>query len=343
VSRWFKLCCFYEQHEEWMKRELTEGRLHFGWSPPGSDLRKLDRMTWEQCDKLVIGNDEWQASGSEIYRTGQFLLNRIASNDRLAVQLAQPLREFYLFEVTDGYDYPEKDREDFNHTLKGRLLSPKPIIYFSKYVTNALRHALSKRGKYYQIYPEEAIAELDEIVRSRLWNKDDLKDETSQSIEMMKFQEALVDRTVALIHQKWQSKYFEQFVSEVLGKLPGIELKVQGDSGYGWDLTITMRDVLTGEVLLDDIPVQCKNYEGSVSTSKPLEDLERAIKNSPEHVHTAYLVIVGELNEKFYHSLEALETKVQAELGREIEFRVIDQRQLARLYLGPRSEGAGAP
>lgn len=333
MSRWFKLCCFNEDREEWMKQELLEGRLHFGWSPPGSDLRRLDDMSWGECDKLILGNDEWSATGSEIYRTGQFLLNRIASTDRIAVQLTQPLREFYLFEVVEGYDYPTLEQSDFNHILKGRPLAPGAITYFSKYVTNELRHALSKRGKYYQIYPEGALKELDEILESKLWTRNDIKDETSQSIEMMKLQDAVIDRTVTLIQQKWQSKYFEQFVADVLRNLPGIELKAEGDSGYGWDLTITIRDVLTGEVLLDDIPIQCKNYEGLVSTTKPFEDLERAIKNSPEHVRTAYLVIIGDLTEKFYHSLEAFETKVRSELQREIEFRVIDQRQLARLYL----------
>ena len=333
MSKWFKICCFNEGREEWMKQELLEGRLHFGWSPPGSDLRRLGVMSWENRDKLVLGNEEWTATGSEIFRTGQFLLNRIASADRIAVQFAQPLREFYLFEVIEGYDYPSKEQSDFNHILRGRPLAPSAITYFSKYVTNELRHALSKRGKYYQIYPEGALRELDEIVDNRLWTKDDLKDETSQSIEMMKLQDAVIDRTVTLIQQKYQSKYFEQFVADVLKNLPGIELKARGDSGYGWDLTITIRDVLTGEVLLDDIPIQCKNYEGVVSTTKPFEDLERSIKNSPKHVKTAYLVIIGDLTEKFYHSLEAFETRVRTELEREIEFRVIDQRQLARLYL----------
>lgn len=337
MSNWYKLCCFNEGNEDWMVHELGAGRVRYGWSPPGSDLRKLDQLSWEQLDKIELGNDDWRATASGIYRKGVFLLYRIKPGDHVVVNLSSPIREFWVVKVTQGYDYPAKERQDFNHILVGTLLTPRPVPYYSKYVSNELRHSLSKRGRYYRIYSEDSVEELRRIVEGKYWTKDDVGEESSQAAEMDKMKEELIKNTIALIQRKWQGKDFEYFVADVLNKIEGVEVKSAKDSGKGWDMTLTLRDPLTGDVLVDDVPVQCKNYSGEVVTTKPIEDLERCIENSPRTVSVAYLVILGTLTSQFDEELETLKAKLKGKQNhRTFDIRVVDERQIAMLYLGLR-------
>lgn len=333
MSNWFKFQALHE-NEKWMEEELANGRLRYGWSPPGSNLLELDKYTWEELDKMILKGDGWEAPASYIYRQGQFLIHRICGGDKIVVQLGTPLTKFYIFEVSEGYIYPETESPDFNHILKGKLITPIPIPIYSKYVSNDLRHDLSKRGKYYQIYSDSSCEELNSIVESRLWLKDDIGDEATQESELQKMDDELIAQTIKIIQKRWKSKYFEGFTINLLQKIDGIDVKDGWDAGLGWDLTISIRDKLTGEVLHDDVPVQCKNYYGEVVTEKPIEDLERCIRNSPPSVDIAYLFILGDLTEQFYKALETLELKMKTELQRNISFRVVDQSQVAKLYLG---------
>ena len=91
--------------------------------------------------------------------------------------------------------------------------------------------------------------------------------------------------------------------------------------------------MLTGELLLNDIPVQCKNYSGPVDTSIPIKDLERCIENSNKNVSIVYLVIMGDLTESFTKDLSSSQVEMIKKYGRNIVYRVVDQEQVARLYL----------
>jgi hypothetical protein len=70
---------------------------------------------------------------------------------------------------------------------------------------------------------------------------------------MAKMNNAIIDSTIEMIQNKWKSKNFEYFISDLLTKLEGVEVKSNIDSGKGWDLTISLRDPLTGDLLLDNI------------------------------------------------------------------------------------------
>jgi hypothetical protein len=65
--------------------------------------------------------------------------------------------------------------DDFNHVLHIKPLTVQPIPINAKSVTGALKHALLKRGHYYEIYPEDSIRELDVIVQKLASNTLDLK------------------------------------------------------------------------------------------------------------------------------------------------------------------------
>ncbi len=88
---------------------------------------------------------------------------------------------------------------------------------------------------------------------------------------------------------------------------------------------------LTETIVLDDIPVQCKNFTGSVTDTSPIDDLERCIKNTD--CSRAFLFILGDLTDGFRQSLQQRQEKLTRELGREITLEVIDQDRIAELYV----------
>ena len=332
MKSWYKFVCNNENNVKWMVNELKEGRLRYGWSAPGSNLLKLDTMSWEEREKLIIGNDDWSDTGNYIYNQGKFLLYRIQPNDMVVVQLTQPIQDFYICNVNGLYEYPENENDDFNHIIPCKLLNTHPIPIYSKIVSNSLRHALTKRGKYYGIYPENAIAELDEIVANQSWLKTDIKEMTDHEYEMFNTKNKLIKDTVKLIQNNWQSKYFELIVAKIFGSINDIDIKQDWDSKKGWDLLLTMRVPVTDEILMDNVPVQCKNYTGDVDTDKPFDDMIRCFENL-EGITIGYLAILGDLTKNFRQIHRDTEKRLSDELNRDISIRIIDQEQIAKLYL----------
>jgi hypothetical protein len=328
---WFKLLAINEGKEDWMLEELKKGNLRYGWSPRGSNLRVLDTHNWEELDKIILKAPDWEATGSVIYRRGAFLINRITSGDKIVVQFFYSSDEYYLFEVTDGYVYSNPEYDEFNHILKGKLINEKPLLKYSQILSNILRHDLSKRGRYYQIYSTDSCQELERIIKNEAWNA--TVDKKFMETEYDRMNEDIITNTIDRIHIRWPSKQFECFIINLLKKIDGIEIKTDRDSYQGWDLTISIRDKLTGELLYDDVPVQCKNYGGDVNSEKPIEDLERCVKNSNKSVSIFYLFIIGNLTEFFYKKLNESEIRMKNEYKRDISYKVVDQIQIARLYL----------
>ena len=116
----------------------------------------------------MIRAKDWQTRSSDesvTWSYTKFLIERIAPSDRLVIQSQQPLENFLVSEVIPpGYDFSPGDLPDFNHLLHVRPLTPDSVPINSKAVTAGLKHDLSKRGHYYEIYPEASISELDALV-----------------------------------------------------------------------------------------------------------------------------------------------------------------------------------
>lgn len=96
-------------------------------------------------------------------------------------------------------------------------------------------------------------------------------------------------------------------------------------------MLLQLFDPITNEVLSDDVPVQCKNYQGEVLTNQPIEDLERCVKHSNSNIF--YLFIIGKLTDVFWKNLNEKQNDLTKILNRNIIFRVIDQYRIAELYL----------
>jgi len=110
-----------------------------------------------------------------------------------------------------------------------------------------------------------------------------------------------------------------------------VELADPTDRGQGWDLLLRVINPITDTILPDEVPAQCKNYQGPVRTMKPIEDLERCVQHSDSRI--AYLFILGDLSDEFMDRLEEAQLGMERKLARPIECVVVDQDQIAALYL----------
>jgi|GEM_PF-2066941 len=328
MSRYFKLVCFHDPGI--ILAEFLKGRARFGWSPPGTDLRLIqtkERASWSVQERVT-------------WRYTNFLLQRIHAGDRIVVQAEQPMVSFLIGEVVEpGYEF-SGDWEDFNHVLHVRPLTADPIPLNSKEVSLALKHNLTKRGQYYEIYPEDSLRELDLIVEKAASKKLDLTIRTEQD-DRDRTLKATKEGIVHTISRQWPSKNFEKFCEMLCDAVEYIEVKERKDSGKGWDLRIRFVNPLTQTTLFDDVPLQCKNFDGEVVTTQPIDDLERSVTNSKSNL--ALLFILGDLTDEFLRALDERQAMLSRKLGRDITFEVIDKDRIAELYaayIGRSVEGA---
>lgn len=247
-------------------------------------------------------------------------------------QFRKPLREFWLGEVAEGgYEFEKDERDDFNHILHIKPLARKAIPITSKFVPISLKHDLSKRGHYYEIYPEESVGVLDKICSEALWDSVELDQQREKEDEFIEARSDLLNRTATLIHKRWPKQEFEVFCEQLCKSMPSIEVHSKQDTKEGWDLLIRILDPITNEILHDKVPVQCKNYEGAVIIEDPIEDLERCIRKSDSDI--AYLFILGDITSAFMEKLERKQVQLRKELGKEVTFHVVDQELIAEWYL----------
>ena len=319
MSRYFKIVCTNDKKTDWMIDEFKNGRVRFGWG-------------WRDSNLNIIKNkDVLNVSERRVWRYTQFLINRLQKDDYLIIQLERPLRKFLIAKVTDGYEYSKDEGEDFNHIIKCTPITDKYIPLNSHYLSNSLRHDLSKRGHYYEIYPEETIAELNKLIKDKLWDKADFEKEHTIDLEFDRTKELIIKTTIDTISKQWKAKDFEKFTEKLINHTNGIEVKLLGDSGKGWDLLLTIRDPLTDEILLDNIPVQCKNYDGEVNDERPIQDLERCARNTDKNI--VYLFIIGEITDEYKEKIEKKQDELSVDLNRNIKFRIVQEDRIAELYL----------
>ncbi|NLO28670.1 MAG: restriction endonuclease [Actinobacteria bacterium] len=321
MRSYFKVVVLREGKEDWILSELEEGRVHFGWGSPGTDLRIIEDIP--RAERTAEQTLAWEKS--------RFLLKRLTVGNRLVVQLSRPLRQFLIAEITGEYSFLDPPEDDFNHTLPCELLTPRFVDINASYVPLFLKHDLGKIGRYYEIYPERSVRQLDWIVSNKRWERPD--DQAADPIEdeLDATWTEVIEKTLAAISGRWKGIDFERFVARLIDRLPGVSVKHTGDSRKGWDLTVSVMDPLTDEVLFDNVPVQCKAYTGPVSDLRPIEDLERCIRQS--QATCAYLFITGELSKDFEDRVSLLQEKLSLEMQRDISLRVVGAERIAELYL----------
>ena len=310
----------------WTLSEFMAGRVRFGWSWfPGADLRILERNTTRTAEEAIV------------WRYCQFLVRRIEVGDRVVMQFEQPMRHFVIGEVKEpGYEfandgYRNPDGLDFRHVLYVHPLTPKPIPLDRAEVPAALRHDLTKRGHYYEVYPERSIRALQHLATRAANDELNLSERRSETHTLKETEKEVRRRTIQVISEQWPAQEFEKFVALLCKNIPYVEVKERRDTGQGFDLLVSMRNPLTGEILQDGIPVQCKNYTGEVEDDRPIEDLVRCINNSGSEI--AILFILGDLTDEYRRRLDLRGEELQRDIGRPVKFEVVDQDRIAEMYL----------
>jgi hypothetical protein len=135
---------------------------------------------------------------------------------------------------------------------------------------------------------------------------------------------------IASIAKRWKSANFEVFCERICKSVDYVEVKEKIDHHKGFDLLIRIINPITGTILIDDVPVQCKNYSGPVSDDRAIEDLVRSIRHTKSPV--AYLFILGDLTDGFRSELERRRHSLELELEMPVSFELVEQDRIAELY-----------
>jgi len=331
--RYFKLvvCPFgpSETPGDWVekvRRQILDGKAHFGWSWIPMDPEHGTANLWELQKKLQRGE---QLEGGErvVWNRCQFLIKRIEIGDRLIIQTERPLRQFLIVEVTGPYGFLGTER-DFNHYLECRAITEEYVNI--DLVPQYVRHALTRRGRYYQIYGEATIEYLDSMIELKSWRGEEAHPRT-HAHEKEETNEEIIAKVIKIIHKRWPAEGFETFMKELIGKMPGVEVVDSKASHKGWDFLIGIQDPCSGEFLHDRVPVQCKNYTDEVINDRPIEDLKRCVTNSDSSI--VYLFILGDVTDEFKEKLADAAERAGDNAGRDVQFRIMDQHEIARLYM----------
>jgi len=330
MAHYFKLVCVDDP--AFLLSEFRAGRARFGWSPPGTDLREIrNKPSTSRTDQERL-----------TWRYTKFLLERAIPGDRVVIQMEQPIEKIVIGEVIGaGYDFAPGNRDDFNHLLHVRPLTHEPIPVNSKAVSLALKHDLSKRGHYYEVYPEASVQELDRLVVRAASGTLDLTALRTHRDDLDRTFESVKERIARVVSRAWPTHDFERFCEMLCDGTEYIEVTERIDHGKGWDLMVRLINPLTGAIVIDDIPVQCKNYTDRVINPEPIDDLERCVRNTDST--RAFLFILGDLTDEFRRNVQKRQEDLTRVLGREITFEIIDEDRIAELYVRAISERSRSP
>ena len=213
----------------------------------------------------------------------------------------------------------------------------------SKEVSLALKHDLSKRGHYYEVYPEASVQELDSLVDRAASGTLDMSAVRSDEDTLDRTLKSAKEGIARVVSGQWPTHSFEKFCEMLCNGTEYIEVTERKDHGKGWDLMVRLINPLTGTIALDNIPVQCKNYTGRVTDPLPIDDLERCIRHTDST--RALLFILGDLTDEFRSNVQKRQEMLTSVLGREITFEIIDEDRIAELYfraISARSRWSGS-
>src|SRR5439155_1565847 len=152
--------------------------------------------------------------------------------------------------------------------------------------------------------PERSLEELDKLVLDAAAGTLDLVSTRTDEDTRDRTLRAIKAGIIREISRLWPGKDFERLCEALCDSLDNVQVKERRDTGRGWDLLIRIVNPITQTILVDDVPVQCKNYTGSVTTTQPIDDLERSIRHSDTNAHVAFLFILGDITDDFRRALQ---------------------------------------
>ena len=293
-----------EQNDYWKPKlfeSLKNGKARFGWSYSKDGNLLVIKKKLNKNGLEYLSEDEngcWKASFLLEIKKGDFLIyiNMPNYGKCTIAQAEEPY----------SWDYWG---EDFNHCIKINPTSLKCFDRNDKGVDAALSRRLKLQGKYWRIYLKEEFEDLLSKIESG-----SLTGEISTAAD--RFQSLLKDisptlRTISQkIHHHHPEKKLEEFVKDVLGKIPGVKYvdRKSGISDIGADLIFEFETGLPfGELLkVEKCAVQVKSYEGVVGYTKAIQDIRRAFE-SDDSFTCGLIISTGlEMTKEFKTELDKL-------------------------------------
>ncbi|GAA0866028.1 hypothetical protein [Paraclostridium tenue] len=320
MVNYYKILALNSGKKDWMIDEIRQGRLRFGWSKKGNDLRVLANKK-EKTDEEKIA-----------WRKAKFILEKLKKDDVLIVQLERPLRKFMVVKVVEVngsiYDF-DGEQDDFNHIIYCKPITNNEVNIDSNYNSKIFKHDMTKRGSHYEIYNEDTIEEINYFIVHKIWEEPDFNVKSILQIELEKTHEKLVSDVVKLLANDWKSKDFDILVSKVFSAIDGADVIIR-ELKDDWDILLEIKNPILNSKPIE-IPVICKNYSGEINVEDTIRDLERCLREYSSN--SVYLVMLGTLTEELVEAVEKSKENMIKELGKHIDYEIIDEREFANLYL----------
>ena len=258
---------------------LQKGSARIGWSwLDNLDLSQIISGNWNEFD----GNqqDAWYCHG---------FIDRAQIGDLLFYPNVPEFGKFSVAKITGEYRFLSADESldgDFRSARNCELLTKRPVSKSDEIVAPVLRARLDLRGRFYQLYADEEIADF----LNRLPEAGTATADISATLEKM------LEEAAKSMESKWSRMFPQKDLSKVLAQLlmdrgDTVEYK-EGPGERGADLIVSMENEFLREPIL--IGVQVGSYEDKVWPNKVVEKLNQLLSGWKDNkLNYGALVLAG--------------------------------------------------
>jgi hypothetical protein len=258
---------------------LQTGWARIGWSwLDNLDLSQIISGNWNELD----GNqhDAWYCHG---------FVDRAQNGDLLFYPNVPEFGKFSVAKITGEYQFLSADDSldgDFRSARHCELLTQRPISKSDEIVAPVLRARLDLRGRFYQLYADEEIADF----LNRLPEAGTATADISATLDKM------LEEAAKSMESKWSRMFPQKDLSKVLAQLlmdrgDTVEYK-EGPGERGADLIVSMVNEFLREPIL--IGVQVGSYEDKVWPNTVVEKLNQLLSGwEANKLNYGALVLAG--------------------------------------------------
>lgn len=319
MPNYYKLVCAGENKSEWLFSEYLAGRVRFGYGWPECDLRIL-----AQQDAETLTDNQLLA-----WHYAQFLINKLIYGDCLILQFEEPLNKIVIARVTEGYDYDENEKEDFNQIVRCVPLCDKYIYLSCSAVSFSLYRCLSKKGEYFQIFAADAISEINSLIRGNGLKNDYSPQEQRTPVGYSGAARRMSQNENKYAPQKQASLQFQNMVCALIENCDNFEVMKPDAGPQGCDLLMHIIDPLSREILHAEVPVLCKTNITDDVIPAILDELETCVRCFNSGI--VYLFVSNELSANMQRYIKLRRIRLSRDSRNDIHFIIIGKTQIAQL------------
>lgn len=280
------------EHREFLRRELSEGRLRQGWGGyPEQDLHCINEA-WEEGNQLT----EHQKNASRHWRMGDGPAGDYMNDGDVVLVPNMPHDGlFTLVRIRGPYEFDiNEEHGDFGHLRTVKVLTPTGVANEHQLVDAGLRRSLRCRGRLWRI------SDYAECLERIIGHDEDLTVGTTavgraesivSDLVTGSIIEDMATRLSESLRVGLQGSEWETVVRDALEPLfPVTVLHTGGPQERGADLEIIISNPFS-EALDWIVPVQIKDHE-FLEGPKVVSKLEEAFRSRLEKGHVVIAVVL---------------------------------------------------